>query len=140
LSDKKESKTLYLYSNRNLGRHSLLDVNESSEIKVETIQLDDFLQEKNIDFDRVKFAKIDIEGYDFSALTGATKALDYIKCLVCEFVPDRMRQGGVDPRDLISLLEGKGFCPNIHKAGQLCSVTSAELLNGSACDIVWLKQ
>jgi len=140
ISDKKESKKLYLYSNRNLGRHSLLESEQGDGVDVEAVQLDQYLLESHVDLSRVKFAKVDIEGYEFYALSGATKVLDYIECLVCEFVPDRMRQGGVDPQDLINLLENKGFYPSIHKAGQLCSVTSAELLNGPACDIVWLKR
>jgi len=139
VSDKREFKTLYLYSNRNLGRHSLLDINKGSGIRIETVQLDEFLQENNIDLSRVKFVKIDIEGYEFFALSGGEKVLNYVECLICEFMPDTIKRGGLDPNHLIRLLEGKSFKPHVYKAGQLSSVRAADLLHKEECDIIWLK-
>lgn len=139
LSHKNEIMKLYQYSNRNLGRHSLLDINKSDYVKVRAIVLDQFLQDENIDFSKVKFAKIDIEGYEYFALSGATKVLDSIQYLISEFVPEHMKKGGIQPNLLLDLMEQKGFSPNVIKEGSMCAVSSAELLNGSGCDIIWLK-
>lgn len=139
LSNKKEIKKLYRYSNRNLGRHSLLNINTGDFVEVEALVLDDFLQEINIDFNKVKFAKIDIEGYEYFALSGALKVLESINCLISEFVPRYLEHGSVDPVLLINLLEGKGFKSNILKNGALCPITRDELMSGVSFDIIWLK-
>jgi FkbM family methyltransferase len=139
LSNQQEIKKLYRYSNKNLGRHSLLDINKGEYVEVEALVLDKYLESKNIDISKVKFAKIDIEGYEYFALSGATKVLQYIQCLISEFVPSHMKKGGVDPVSLINLLEEKGFTPNVIKSGAVCSISEEELLNIEACDIIWLK-
>lgn len=139
LSDKKEIKKLFRYSNRNLGRHSLLDINQDDFVEVEAIVLDDFIESNNIDFSKVKFAKIDIEGYEYFALSGASKVLDNIDCLISEFVPRYLEHGKVNPELLIDLLEGKGFKSNTLKDGTLSSVTRDEILSTPSSDIIWLK-
>ncbi|MFW2373046.1 MAG: FkbM family methyltransferase [Gammaproteobacteria bacterium] len=139
LSDKKEIKKLYRYSNRNLGRHSLLDINQGDFVEVEALVLDEFIQLNNIDFNKVKFAKIDIEGYEYFALSGALKVLDSIDCLISEFVPRYLQHGKVDPELLINLLEGKGFKSNVLKNGALSPIDRNEILSSAFCDIIWLK-
>lgn len=139
LSDKKETKKLYRYSNRNLGRHSLLDINQDDFVEVEALILDDFMQLNNIDFSKVKFAKIDIEGYEYFALSGALKVLDSIDCLISEFVPRYLEHGKVKPELLINLLEGKGFKSNTLKNGILSPVTRDDILSRASSDIIWLK-
>jgi len=139
LSNKKEIKKLYQYSNKNLGRHSLLYINEGDSVEVEALVLDQFLEDNDIDFTKVKFAKIDIEGYEYFALSGATKVLDHIKCLISEFVPEHMQRGGIEPNLIINLMQNKGFSPNVIKKGDVCPISSDELLNSPGCDIIWLK-
>ncbi|MCW8956162.1 MAG: FkbM family methyltransferase [Gammaproteobacteria bacterium] len=139
LSNKNEIKKLYRYSNKNLGRHSLLDINKGDFVDVEALILDDFLKSNNVDINRVKFAKIDIEGYEYFALSGALQALESINCLISEFVPRYLEHGSVDPGLLINLLEDKGFKSNVFKDGVLSPISRDELLSGSSCDIVWLK-
>lgn len=139
LSDKKETKKLYRYSNKNLGRHSLLDINEGDFVEVEALVLDDYLNENKIDFSRIKFLKIDIEGYEYFALCGAKKVLSSVKYLISEFVPKHMKKGGVDPGLLIDLLTDKGLKSHVIREGQLIPVDKGELLSRDACDIVWLR-
>jgi len=139
LSNKKEIKKLNRYSNRNLGRHSLLDINEDDFVEVEAIVLDDFIQLNNIDFNKVKFAKIDIEGYEYFALSGALKVLDAIDCLICEFVPGYLKYGKVDPELIINLLENKGFKSNTMRHGVLTPATRDELLSRASSDIIWMR-
>lgn len=139
VAEKKEIKKLYRYSNKNLGRHSLLDINEGDFVEVEAVVLDDFFAANNIDINKVKFAKIDVEGYEYFALLGAVKVLESIDCLVAEFVPKHMENGGVDPELVVGLLESKGFKSNKMTGGILKPVSRDELLSGHACDVVWLK-
>jgi len=139
LSDKNETKKLYRYSSKNLGRHSLLDINKADYIEVEALVLDQFLQNQNIDISKVKFVKIDIEGYEYFALSGASRVLDHVQCLIGEFVPEHMERGGIKPELLINLMQNKGFRPNVIKGGEVCSISSDDLLQGSACDIIWLR-
>ena len=139
LSNKKEIKKLYLYSNKNLGRHSLLDINEGEYVNVETLVLDDYLESENIELSKIKFVKIDIEGYEYFALSGASKVLDHVQCLISEFVPAHMQRGGIEPVLLIELMRGKGFLPNVVVDSELCSISDDDLLNVSACDIIWLR-
>lgn len=140
LSDKKEIKKLFRYSNKNLGRHSLLDINEGEFVEVEAVVLDDYLSENKIDFEKVKFIKIDIEGYEYFALCGAKRVLDNVQYLISEFVPKHMKKGGVEPGLLIDLLTEKGLKSHILKEGELVPVAKAELLSKEACDIVWVRQ
>ncbi|OED35680.1 hypothetical protein AB833_29430 [Chromatiales bacterium (ex Bugula neritina AB1)] len=139
LSNKKEEKKLYRYSNKNLGRHSLLEINESDSVDVEALVLDDFIAESNIDCSKIKFIKIDIEGYEYFALSGALKTLESVQCIVSEFVPEHMKKGGVDPALLIDILMGKGFKPNELENGTVKPLSRDELLNSAGLDIIWLK-
>jgi FkbM family methyltransferase len=139
LSEKDEVKKLYRYSSRNLGRHSLLDINEGEYIEVRAFSLDNYIQNNKIGFGRVKFAKMDIEGYEYFALSGALKVLDNVNCLISEFVPARIKSGGIDPMLLIQLLIGRGFKPNLIKDGELSLTTGDELMASNAVDIIWLK-
>lgn len=140
LSDKNEIKKLYQYSNNNLGRHSLLDINEGGYVEVETITLDSYIDSLDIDMARVKFLKIDIEGYEYFALRGANRVLDNVTTVISEFVPRYMEKGGVEPERFLDLLIGKGFSPYIVRDGDLVLQDKDMLLIKKACDIVWLKK
>lgn len=140
LSDKNEVRKLYQYSNNNLGRHSLLDINEGNYVEVETITLDSYIDSAGIDVGRVKFLKIDVEGYEYFALCGATDLLDHVTTVVSEFVPRYMEKGGVEPERFLDLLIEKGFEPYVLRDGDLVSQDKATLLMKKACDIVWIKR
>ena len=116
-----------------------MDINDGGYIEVRSLALDSYIQNNNIDFGRIKFAKMDIEGYEYFALSGALKVLNSVKCLISEFVPARIKSGGIDPMLLIQLLKSKGFSPNLIKDGELKFATSDELLASNAIDIIWLK-
>ncbi len=140
LSDKNEVRKLYQYSNNNLGRHSLLDINEDDYVEVETITLDSYIDSAGIDVARVKFLKIDIEGYEYFALCGASNVLDHVTTVISEFVPRYMEKGGVEPERFLELLIDKGFDPYVVRDGGLVSQDSDMLLVKKACDIIWLKK
>ncbi len=140
LSDKNEIRKLYQYSNNNLGRHSLLDINEGEYVEVETVTLDGYIDLAGIDVGRVKFLKIDIEGYEYFALCGANNVLNHVATVVSEFVPRYMEKGGVEPERFLDLLIDKGFDPHVVRDGVLVSQNKDMLLIEKACDIIWLKK
>lgn len=140
LSDKKETKKLYLYSSKNLGRHSLLDINDDGHfVEVETRVLDDELQNMGINFENIKMAKIDIEGYEYFALLGAEMVLQNVRCVVSEFVPAHMKKGGVEPSSLVDMMKQHGFKPNEMQHGALVALDFEELNNIESADLIWLK-
>lgn len=140
VSNKNEIKKLYQYSNRNLGRHSLLDINEGEYVEVEAVVLDDYILSKELDVSRVKFIKIDVEGYEYFALSGASNVLNHVDTVISEFVPRHMKKGGVDPKLLIDLLSEKGLVSHVLRDGKLLPISVDELLSKEACDIVWIRK
>jgi FkbM family methyltransferase len=119
--------TLYQHNSRNLGRHSLLRLQDGLSVDVETTTLDSFWSEQGLGERNVGFIKIDIEGYELFALRGATRVLERCPALLCEYSPKYMRTGDVDPAELIDLLIGLGFQPNRIVAGELLPTSAAEL-------------
>jgi len=103
--------TLFLYSSKNSGRHSLLNVNPQTKmsIEVETVNIEDFLEKNKIDFDRIKLIKIDIEGYEVLALKGATTLLSKVPYMFLEYSPSLMIKAGQDPAYFIQWLSEFGF-------------------------------
>ena len=95
VAEKSGQSTLFLYHPKNSGRHSLLDINPQTNksIQVETVNIEDFLNGRGIDFKRIKLIKIDIEGYEVFALKNASTLLQSIalhvhRILAC-FNPSR---------------------------------------------------
>jgi FkbM family methyltransferase len=103
--------TLFLYYSKNSGRHSLLDVNPQTNrsIGVETINIESFLQSKNVQFKSVRLIKIDIEGYELFAFKGAMQLLNVVPYIFLEYSPALMRKGGEDPAKLIHWLSNFEF-------------------------------
>lgn len=103
--------TLFLYHPKNSGRHSLLDINTKTKksVRVETVRLDDFLLSGNAPPERVKFVKIDIEGYEFFALKGGARMMQTLPYMFIEFSPALIRKGGQDPAAFVHWLAQFGF-------------------------------
>lgn len=139
VADKNETKKLYRYSSKNLGRHSLLEINEGDFVEVEAIVLDDFVKQRGLDYSSIKFIKIDIEGYEYFALSGAEIILKHVACVVSEFVPRHMIKGGVEPSMFIDLMMCSGLRAHIIKSGAAEAIDREQLLAQDACDIIWLR-
>lgn len=96
LSDQNGSK--FLQINKSEGTNSLLTANENGkaiygdllsttgEIKVKSQTLDDFIHENAIE--QVDLLKLDLQGSELPALTGASETLSKgkIKCVLCEIM------------------------------------------------------
>ena len=53
--------------------------------------------------------KIDIEGYEYTALKAATNMLSRAEYILAEFSPYMMRDIGQEPMDYVRLLQNAGF-------------------------------
>ena len=141
VGERTETRTLHLYKPSNVGRHSMLEINEGRAIDVLVTSLDEFVRDRELDVERVKFLKIDIEGFEYFAFRGARKVLEHLPLMLAEFSPGYMRQGGVEPADLLGLLHGHGFDPFSIDGLDLVPRSDQELLDRDAnINLLWLKK
>ena len=142
LSDKSTQQTLYLYPSKNRGRHSLLPINADKQVEVTTTTVDTFVEEQGIDVSRIKFMKIDVEGYEYFVLKGAHRVLSSVAWLHTEYSPGYMRKGGIDPKEFIDLVLGYEFTPYIINApAGLYQLPYEELIAlPKSVNILWTKE
>jgi len=141
ISDKKSTMSLYLYPNRNRGRHSLNPNLGCTIIDVQTVSLDEFLDESHIDIKKVKLLKMDIEGHELPALQGAKKLLQHVPYLLVEHGPEHIRIGGYNPKDLIDLLYHHDYIPYIVTQNGVRETTVIELhSDNDERNIFWCKK
>jgi FkbM family methyltransferase len=129
LAEQAGRRTLYLYAQKNRGRHSMLPINDGARIEIEAVTLDDFWRQQNLADRRPGFLKMDVEGYELFALRGAHSVLQKCASLLVEYSPAYMRKAGVEPAELYDLLAGTGL--HVHEidgAGDLRPVERASVL------------
>lgn len=102
---------LYRYAKGNAGRHSLLPIHDGVPVSVDTVRLDRIWEERGLGNRVLRLIKIDVEGYELRALQGAGELLTRCQWLLAEYSPDFMRRGGMEPAELVALLEGHGLRP-----------------------------
>ena len=141
LSNEDGEQTLYQHDNKNLGRHSLLPLQEGKSVTVSTTSLDHFWNAYGLESRIPRFIKIDIEGYELLALRGADSVLERCPAILCEYSPAYMRQGEINPGDLIDLLTGYGYQPHEMIAGSMVSVDANSLRDlDRMTDHYWKKR
>lgn len=140
LADEDGEQTLYQHDNKNLGRHSLLPLQEGKSVTVSTTSLDHFWDAHDLGLRTPRFIKIDIEGYELLALRGANSILERCPQILCEYSPAYMRQGNIEPGDLIALFTGHGFQPHEMQANVMTPV-DPDTLPGldRMTDLYWTK-
>jgi FkbM family methyltransferase len=118
--------TFFKYPLKNTGRHSLLPKDGLEKVHVETTTLDSFLL--NNELSRVKYLKIDIEGYEYFALLGATNLLSFNPIIMMEYSP-HLYSECCSADKLIGLLSSRSYKPFILNNGILKEISFEELLN-----------
>jgi len=140
LSDQEETKLLYQYPAKNSGRHSLLPLTDDPGIEVTTTSLDYYAVQHKIDASRVKFIKMDIEGYEYIALKGAKTLLSKVPILLCEFSPAYMKRGGIESLDLLNLMSQFDYRPFRISNHKLVELSEEEIVGfTSNVNIIWKK-
>ncbi len=128
LGDSAGSIELYLYKDSNGGRHSVLPVHDGEKIQVPVARLDSWWHSQNLGSRRLRFIKIDIEGFELPALRGAGDLLQRCDTLMLEFSPAYMRKAQLDPVALLQLLGEAGF--------RVCTLSNGSLMRA---DVAWLS-
>ncbi len=111
---------LYLYKDSNRGRHSVLPVHGGNKIQVPVTRLDTWWHGQSLGARRLRFIKIDIEGYELPALHGAGELLQRCETLMLEYSPAYMRKANLNPVALLQLLGQAGF--------RICTLSNGSLM------------
>lgn len=140
IGERKDVMKLYLYKKGNQGRHSMLNINSGSVIDVNITSFDEYVEEKKLDLAKIKFLKIDIEGYEYSAFLGGKEFLKHVPVLMAEFSPDYMRKAGLDPEKLLDFLRSYNYIPYIVNEMNLEPADNQSLLSiESNINLIWKK-
>jgi FkbM family methyltransferase len=95
---------LGLYKPSNRGRHSILDMNARSQVKVPVKTLDQIAGSSGSSVQYWSLLKIDVEGYEAFVIDGAKETLPRVEALVMEFSPALLKQSGADPAAILMSL------------------------------------
>lgn len=141
VSDEVTTATLYKYKNSNIGRHSLLPNDLNKKLQVKTITLNHFVKLRDINIDKIKFIKIDVEGCDYFALHGASNLLAKVPFIFSEFSPKKMRGAGIDPQHYLELMFDNHYTPHELSGDSLIPMSEPVLTDPKlkVTDIYWLK-
>jgi len=140
VSDQEAVLPLYLYPDKNRGRHSLHAMEGCEKIDVRAVRLDDFLNEQGFGTQKVKFIKMDIEGHEFPALLGSPKLLETVPYLLIEHAPDHMKRGGYTADQVLNLLKTYHYVPHqITQDGSVAISYSQLSKDKNEQNILWKK-
>jgi len=140
LADREGVQKLYRYAAKNLGRHSLLPIQDGETVEVRTTTLDAFWRSRGLAGRRPRLLKIDVEGFEYAALRGAEGVLKDCPIVLSEFEPELMRKGGIAPAKYLDLLRSLGLRPRRIDDDGLHEVDPESLAVGdSSMNLVWLK-
>jgi len=135
-SDARRTGRLYLYPDKNRGRHSMEPSEGREVVEVETTTLDEFLGDRAA---RVRFLKLDIEGHEYAALAGARTVLRHLPSLLMEYSPALYPAGG-GKEEILALLFGHGLTPHRIVGGGLEPVERTWLAStGLQMDLLWRR-
>ncbi|GAP71705.1 hypothetical protein SAMD00024442_161_2 [Candidatus Symbiothrix dinenymphae] len=97
----------------------------TSKSEVACLSIDDFLPEDT----KLDFIKMDIQGYEFTALQGMKNTLmrnrDHLK-LFMELWPAGLKRAGSSASAVIAFLEKCGFQPHLQRGQRLSPLTSLQ--------------
>ena len=100
---------IYISDDSNSGRSTILENEEMEKFEVvESITLDKFIEEVNID--RIDFIKIDVEGAELSVLEGMKNVLTKFRpILFIEISPDIKSNQGAQENSITDFLSALGY-------------------------------
>lgn len=122
VSDNSTPINIYYDKNeKNSGMASSYLTEYSHEEQVESITLDQYLEDKSLN--KINFIKIDIEGGEFRALRGMQKTLKkYNPVLQVEVLDEMLKKQNIQWQDVLDLLEPLGYqMYYFDKSGKLTS-------------------
>ena len=137
-SDKNDTLSLYKYPEKNRGRHSLLPQKNAPKVDVSAVCLDAFLNSEL--HSKVKFIKIDIEGYEFFALRGGRNILKNCHMVMMEFSPHLYPEVS-HASELVEFMARLDFVPKLLNHGKLEEIALDLLIRETnQLDVFWIKK
>jgi FkbM family methyltransferase len=128
LGDKPGLAELHRYKAANSGRHSLLTGNTAiNTVQVAVDTLSNVWNHENLGSRRIRFLKIDVEGFEYYALRGAGDLLGRCDCVQLEYSPDAFVGAGLKPEAVIELLVAAGLSASAFVNEQLVPVSYLQL-------------
>jgi len=128
LGDNPGMAELHRYKAANSGRHSLLTGNTAgSTVRVPVDTLSNFWRCQNLGARRIRFLKMDVEGFEYYALRGAGDLLGRCDCVQLEYSPDAFVGAGLEPEAVIELLVAAGLSARVFVNEQLVPVSYLQL-------------
>jgi FkbM family methyltransferase len=128
LGDKPGLAQLHRYKAANSGRHSLLTGNTAgSTVQVPVDTLRSFWDQQDLGTRRIRFLKIDVEGFEYYALRGAEDLLGRCDCVQLEYSPDAFAGAGLKPEAVIDLLVAAGLSARVFVDERLVPVSYLQL-------------
>jgi FkbM family methyltransferase len=132
LGSREGSAMLGLYKPSNRGRHSLLEKDAKSQIKVPVRTLDDIARDSGRTVRSWSLVKIDVEGYEGFVIEGAKETLPQIEMLVMEFSPSLLKKDGADPAAILSTLATRFSRIHRIEPASLVKVTAEDCLGNDS--------
>lgn len=87
-----------------------------AKIEVPVLSIDGYIEKSGIVPDTIELIKIDVEGYEYNVLQGASRLLtEYSPKILCEISHENLSQSGLSPYDVISSLLSYGFRCYVYK-------------------------
>lgn len=142
ISSQRGQAEFFQYQGGNRGMNSLLSMHaaQSTSVTVPTLVLDEYLAENGLGDATIRLIKLDIEGHEFEALRGATRALRRCQCLLMEYSPKFFEQFGYEGDAMLALLYDAGLRPQVLRGTALQGVTRSELLaEPEQVNTIWLR-
>lgn len=141
VSDEEGRRSLFVYPDKNRGRHSLAPIpGAAGSVEVPTTTLDRVWRDRGLDGRSVRLLKIDVEGFECAVLRGASEILERCELVVTEYAPELLRRAGDRPEALLELLTGGGFDPYRPGPGGLERMDPAELAGREEPEnLVWSR-
>jgi FkbM family methyltransferase len=128
---------LYLYPSKNRGRHSLIPNDDHQKVSVDVVCLNKYFNDTNLE--QLKFIKIDIEGFEYFAIKGATDLLEIVPTIMMEYSP-QLYKLSFNAKKLVDCMVGYSYIPKILVDGELTVIKTDDLLNlDYQMDIFWIK-
>lgn len=141
LAHREGRRPLFLYPDKNRGRHSLVEIPGSADrVEVPTTTLEGFWSRRGLGDRPLRLLKVDVEGYELRVLEGAGGLLDRCAVVVTEYAPELLRRAGTEPTRLLEMLDERGFGPHRPGPAGLEPADRRELTGlDEPANLVWIR-
>jgi FkbM family methyltransferase len=95
------------------------DSTSSNSFSIDSITLDSLIESQGLEFDRVSFVKVDVEGFELDCLKGSSELLNKGNAVWLVEVAGSLDNEGSPASELAALFAAQGYHPFINESGTL---------------------